>query len=741
MNKKSQVTIFIIIGVIVLVSLGLILMFTGDSATPGDKPETEQDELDLFVSQCLKDTTEQALQTAGMHGGYIGINEKLPSVNERMALQSPYLSIFDGNVKMPYWYYENTEGLQSSEMPPLYKQRENDSSIQSQLEIYIEQNLNECLNGFKSFEDQNIIIKENSAPQASVDFTDSKVLIDLEYGLELNKNKSIVNKQNFKTSVPVRMKRVYSLAKDIAKEEMDSAFLEDKLRDLINSHSRIDSDYLPPMYGGVEMTSCAEREFWVADEVKNDFREMLTANIPYIQIENAKNNDYQVDRNEFESEEDADIAQGVMDRLKAKVSEDSYSAITADFSYQDSFPMQLDFNEGGFLEPKTYEMNIVIGHYCFFEYKFYYNTKFPVIITLYDEKSKIDNKGYMFQFPLMVVLKDNFPRVRWGDLTPEDKPKMKTYQCSQKQRLSGESTVTVRDEKGRPVKNAYVTFQCGPGYIYDYDENGSLRNVTKVSDKCFIGKTDETGVMKERFPPCYGGGIMEVKAKGHLGKLKLVKDIEENKEYDYSFTLPSVVEKDVVLEKYFVEPPVPEGLTIEDNNPAIESENGNITKCRLGSKFPIESNEKVIIRLKKLDAEDGILQTEPFALYTTERNASIKLAPGTYRADLMLIRNERYPGEMTINKNSQMRKADGGSMGSDETFYYPEEDVELSSVTTGGAVYEFEITPDELYNNEKIRFSIIDEGPPKFIENVGRAINDRKSCAKLNPKLTAQMEK
>lgn len=734
--KRAQTSVFIIIGLVILISFALIISLQrGDS--PDRQPETEESELEVYVSQCLYETSEGALQTVGMQAGYTD----LPEVNtEDYSIDSPYLSM--QGLTLPYWEYEEHEGIPASEMPPLYKENEGDYSIQSQLEEYIEENLDNCINGFRAFESQNVKVQEKDSPEATVDFTDEEVLVDLEYPLEINKNKSIARQELFKAELPVRLKKVYNLAKDITEAEREGAFLEERLIDLIGAYSRIDGDYLPPMYGGVQITSCSEREFWVAEEVKKDFKQMITGNIPYIQVENANNRNYQVDRDEFEDEEDAEVAQGVYNRLSTTVSDSTYPSISADFNYMSSFPMELDFGGRGFLEPNSFEMNLLVGNYCLFEYKFFYNTKFPVLVTLYDEESDIDDNGYMFQFPLMLVLKDNHPKVKMGEEPEEPEPGVRDYQCAMEQRVSEEVSINVTDDRGEPVEDAYVTYQCGPSRLYDRDENGSIVNVSSVSNKCFIGKTNENGIMEEKFPPCPSSGVMEVKAQDHLGMVERTGPIEEGVEYNASFTLQRAVEREVVVDKYFVEPPVPEGLSVEDSDPSIVEEDGEITECSLsGDTLPLKGVEKTMIRLKKLDEENGVLDVDPFAMYSTSNNATIKLGPGRYRADIMLIREEQYPGEMTIKKNSQVRSADEGGLSSGDKMYYPEEDVEIPTVNSGGAVYEFEIGAEELYNNEKIRFHVIDEGKPKFVENVGRALNDREACSQLNPeKIRPEME-
>ena len=79
MNNKAQVSIFIILGSIMLIAAGLIF-FTSTIETEDIAPEVliaaqivpvELDPLANFITECLDDTSTRGLKLIGEHGGYI----------------------------------------------------------------------------------------------------------------------------------------------------------------------------------------------------------------------------------------------------------------------------------------------------------------------------------------------------------------------------------------------------------------------------------------------------------------------------------------------------------------------------------------------------------------------------------------------------------------------------------------------------------------------------------------------
>ena len=90
-------------------------------------------------------------------------------------------------------------------------------------------------------------------------------------------------------------------------------------------------------------------------------------------------------------------------------------------------------------------MDALLLNFCIFDYSFIYDITFPLVISLQDTQSSLNNKPYFFQFPVQVILKENYPRVRVLDLiAPDFEPS--ASECSGKYPTSG-NTVSVIDHE------------------------------------------------------------------------------------------------------------------------------------------------------------------------------------------------------------------------------------------------------------------------------------------------------
>jgi hypothetical protein len=749
--RKSQVTIFVILGIILAICTALIFYIEGlDKPNPVANPPIKS-EVELYASECLKIKAEEAISLIGIQGGYIkhdseetkAISSALRALNDSKDasalagsptfFDSGYLPMYGGKLLLPYWYYQDEFGFDQTKMPPLYKSYDGDNSIQFQIENYISENIGSCIDGFKPFKNQGYTVKIDNTSVISVLFTDSRVVIEMNNPVTFEMNGVSQRYETFSSEIPVRLKRVYELAKNIRDHESTDIFLERQTKNFITAYSRVDKSYLPPMYGGMSFESCSNRVYWLYPDVYDNFKTMLSANIPYLKVANTDYTPVIITQKDAPDKKDRAIRQGIMEGLVIKNISTSNPFIQVDFAYDNNFPLELDMGTKGILEPNSFDVDLIFSKFCMFEYKFFYNTKFPVLVTITDSKSTVDNNQFIFQFPMVVIIKDNFPRIRYSDVFGEPQEKERSLQCSEAQRQAGPVTISVKDDKGVAIENARVLFQCGPTMTYEYDANGSLTNASRFADRCFMGLTDKSGFISMNFPPCFGGGMITVEHDDYLGISDLVGSVVKEKSISRNYTLLRVVERDIAISKFFAKPPVIMGTNMVDNLPGIVLLNEDVIECNLRSEsMPLQEHENVLVKLTRISDDNGILPSQPFVLYNPTQKNVLKLAPGKYYVDLLLLRNERYKGEMTILADSEFKYIPGSIGSSSQTVSYPDENVEVPTTFSGGAEFIWDLEPEDLYSSGKIRFYIIDEGMPKFIEHVGRAVNDRKNCTTLN---------
>src|SRR3989338_8774084 len=156
-SKRGQVTIFIIVGIFVVIAFAAVMYFTQTRVEQGvstaaepivaDVPETFIP-LQTYTENCLSQVGKQGLLLLGQQGGYID-----PSVLGEFSVSDPT----EGNgidlssVKVPYWYFNQNKNDDSaiafrSHRPYLYAADDPELSIEAQLGRYVKQQISSCLN-------------------------------------------------------------------------------------------------------------------------------------------------------------------------------------------------------------------------------------------------------------------------------------------------------------------------------------------------------------------------------------------------------------------------------------------------------------------------------------------------------------------------------------------------------------------------------------------------------------------
>ncbi|MFH1850615.1 MAG: hypothetical protein ABH879_10650 [archaeon] len=719
MGKRGQITVFIIIAIVILFASALFFYLRGEMEAEPLAATVPQELMPVknYVEECLTEITKDAVNLAGQQGGHVYLDEfdlVTPLIEPSVA---DVVSLDGGSSNIPYWFHQQADGIDRTAIPRIHKTFDDDNSVEDQLGMYVEENIDSCLD-FSSF--SGMTIEPNGFPEAEVTITEADVRVHLMYPMAVTRPGSVSDVSEFRAGIPVRLGKILEFAREITDYEIETQFLDRNTNNLIAYYSGVDPELLPPV-GDLLFTSCANKVFWIAADVQRDFREMLAANIPFLRVDNGEHERVAVTSLDEPDPELRDIRQAVFDNMVHTVGTESYPGMEVFFSYDTSFPLKLEFAQGSFLEPKGAEIPLLFAQLCMLQYIFYYNVEYPVLITIFDRES-----DYSLQFPVEVVIHDNYPRVRLGaalNLTQIEEP---SYDCLPAQRTSGMSEVHVSDEiTGQKLTDALVYFQCGPSVMYDYDENGTLVGMTPFADKCLIGKTAD-GILKSRFPPC-SGGIISIRHDGYLEKFALSETIEEGIVLNSSYSLLPIVEKSVNIMKHFVKRPVP-----GDPVPAIvEDSSGNIISCRKSfDESPVAGYERVMIRLEKLDPENGMYNAIP-VMYSPVNDSRISIAPGKYLVDLKLLRYEQWPGEMTIKAKSQKFTYDKGFLQGTGTQEYPETDIDLSGgVFTGGAHFNWTVGYD-IYD-KNVTFFVFDEGKPDRVEDISGPLDHVEGCSRLN---------
>lgn len=588
-NSKAQAAIFIIISLIVIL-IGLLYFFYQRQAVEKEieilQPEITP--IKLYVENCIKSVAEDGLERIGLSGGYINIPEEIK--NDPRA----YLTTFPAaGFKIPYWWHEGVEAVPTEEF------------IMQQLTTHIKTEVKNCINKFQPFAGK-FEINELKEAIVDVQFNEDDVSVSLNYPLEIISKdgnlKALI--QNFGYVLPIRLKKVYELAKLIMERENKDYFLEMRTIDLYSMDKDIPT---------TDVEAKCSAKVWQLSSIREKLKTLLRVNLPYIRIQDTDYNPNlyvptPTGKNVYSQSYFQHHYIWEIDQNAGK----KYKNMKVAFTY-DNWPLQIYArpSENGILRSNAQKGADVLSFFCLQISHFTYDVNYPVIVTIFDQETE-KNRQYQFSFAFKVAIDHNQPqRVNTGtrlfetaaDLPSED-------YCNN---VQNEVTIfTVDNATGEDMRDVNLTFVCGRFYCDMGQSNwlsfGAAAGITK------------------RFPYCVNG---------------IIKGAKQGYAESKSFMQTDVDGRSYVLVL----------------NPVKEFRNYKVVKHLLSNpsvSYELASNEKASILIKGKD-----IGFEGFAVYPMEVDFPLMLPGGkdaTYEVGIYLVNGENivggYLGDWKIGKDA-----------------------------------------------------------------------------------------
>src|SRR3989338_6482161 len=146
MNRKSQIALFIILGLTIMIGVGFVLYLKNSSIK---KPEVEQvsklpfdtDSIQTYIEACIEDVGKDAISFIGRHGGYFAL---------------PQYSTKDYFTKTAYYFYIDKDFMPSK------------SIIERELSKYMDEELFFCMKNFAQFEEMGFDIGQGIVETTAV---------------------------------------------------------------------------------------------------------------------------------------------------------------------------------------------------------------------------------------------------------------------------------------------------------------------------------------------------------------------------------------------------------------------------------------------------------------------------------------------------------------------------------------------------------------------------------------------
>ena len=506
-KKRGQVTIFILIGLVLVMSVAVVmyiseqtLLFKSSKFLPGDvKPAAE------FIEHCIEDAGKEAINLVGLQGGYVYVPEYLKS--------NPSANINHAGIKVPYWYYEGRDSSPSIEI------------MQDQIAQFVDEHVEFCVDNMSAFSDQ-YEIEILDKPNTEIILGKTDVIFETNYHIILkDKNgKSKLDIEMFKTSVPVALKKVYELGKRILEKENQEMFLEKATVDLMAMNSEIP-------FSGLNFKCIGGPMQWKVSDINNQIKASLKKDISRIRVKNTDYIPFEEPEENYEILREYDVDKIDAGEYPDHVPVDSYdyfhyfwdikytqSDLKVGFNYLPEFGnlLRVRPSNNGIMKSNVAKGAKYLNFLCFHLYHFSYDLNYPVEVMIRDDNS-YDGDGYVFRFAMPVMIDHNLPN--------REKVTQSLFDYSQ----SDNDFSSACDDK----KGSYDIIIRG---YDDYFYESELENVSLYYDclkySCHLGETEfESGSdyrLTTGLPEGCRGGFIDAEKEGYLPTTKqmLSSDIE-----------------------------------------------------------------------------------------------------------------------------------------------------------------------------------------------------------------------
>jgi len=450
---KAQVTLFVIIAILIVSAAGTIYYLSSqasksvlarEQAIINSVPEKFRPAEENFMS-CLKGKANDALVILGAQAGYISLPDEDPASD-----YMPFSNTADLlGAKVPYWWYVSGNNLQKNQVPSL-------SSMQNQIEDYMDQNAPDCESSLRLLEGFEVNAEQ---PKTTATINDDYVDFSIEYPISIAYANSSLTVQKQVFTVPMQLGKMYKISRQVMDKENENYTFEERTLDTI---------FLYPEIPSTSLSFECSPKLWTKTAVQESVKKVILNNIPFIKFKGtnyAKSNKY------FEidvGKTDKSISTNIL-------------ALTNPFKFE-VIPSDGELLKGQQIigEGENEALDYIKNLFCISSYHFVYTVGYPVIVQM------TDKNGYLFQFSFLSLVVNNQPkenRVSGEGYVIE--PEL----CNNK--LANEKIFTfTADEKGNiiPLNDVGISYKC-------------------ISTTCEIGKVKKDS-LEAKFPQCVNGFLM-----------------------------------------------------------------------------------------------------------------------------------------------------------------------------------------------------------------------------------------
>lgn len=621
-NRRAQITVFIIIGVIVLFATALVFYtrvrlseYRGAAEPVLETAPVEFQPLQSYITNCVEDVAIEGLDEIGRVGGYTDTST-ISTLNHCEGLPCK-----DWHVA--YWLYLDSPNSCrgdcefGSEKPALREkdEAEEGKSIETQLENYVNSKLKACLNNFASFKRQGISIEELGNVKTTVTIAEEDIRVAVDYPIEARKDNRKTKLTRFYRKIPLNLKRIYEQAEAVLETEKRNSSLEAYIIDQVSYFSGVDPEKLPPVDESV-IGFGSSNVYWVEFAVKEKLQQMLMSYTRGIQVPGSRNYRFREINDEISS---ALYNQHMNFPLQGNPNLD------VNFEYL-NWPIYLETgSEGGIIKGESvstfFPVPLTVTRY---ETAYDINAPFEVLIH---DPSALNNRGYDFRFAVETCIRNAEPCTK-NVFIEAPSITATSMLCDIEQRTSEEITFGAVDPLGNPLEEVAVTYTC-------------------VDETCNLGLTNENGLLKAKVPPC-AGAVVGFRKPNYLGVTKTqatpIIVIQEGSGHNQiTASLEPYVEMEIDVKKLVKTKFVDQRLLFLFGKWLDE----------LSEPKELDADEIGLITMERIQPDiEGTIEDEfipAVAQFDSSGKVKLKLVPGDYIVEIRLMRAD----DLVVPPNSR----------------------------------------------------------------------------------------
>ncbi|HIH42865.1 TPA: hypothetical protein HA246_04425 [Candidatus Woesearchaeota archaeon] len=699
LQKRGQITVFIIIGVIVLFSTGTIFYIR--SQITEQKISTEKEPVirevpgqvkvvSQFVEACIKQKAVEGLAALGEHGGYVDLDSGYMQENNILFKQqlfapteSDYVDLFENsNANIPYWYYLKSKNKfvntceYASNKPKLKKSgtakspyySKDAAAIDAQLENFIITGVNACVGDFSELKERGYDVERAGEIKVQTTVADQDVRFLVQMPLKINYQGSVTEINEFYIKIPLKLKKMYEISQALVEAQITYNFMSRITTSLIGSYVGMDENKLMPLaesqYGGTP-------KFWTKTQMRETFETVLSTYTKLWQVQGSKN--FQAARVNATQRYSASIKRlhdnMVLPELPGVT---GFSEFGIYFDYL-GWPIYFNVNCKGEL-CRSEELKSIIpmpAPLTVHRYNAQYDISYPVVVQIVHPPTLEFTNGYVFRF----AMEDNVRTNEAFDCNvpiveiPSDNSQ-ETLLCNPNQRLSGNITLKVVDkvEPSKPVDDVNI----------DLDLAGEV---------CTIGQTNNKGILKQRMP-LGAGALLTAQKFGYITQSKLL-NIEKDKAQTIELEFSPIKEVNVDVKRIKLDANL---QPLDQGKPLDKSQEVALTFTRI-SKDPLEEEFTSVVHYNANSTD----------------NPKLRIAPGEY--DLI--------GQLLVNNKTivpQTKKKVKTGLISKKTITIP--GTTLKSPHIWGGIDTRLKIPDNILRRDSLTFYVFELAEPGSIEHL-----------------------